>query len=145
MSEVPSVVSESTAIEVVRKEGSTLSAKVVNKVSAGDILSALLNSSGLTQAINASGNLATVAGVALYQATSGQRTTCIKGKVRSTWDGTGTVTFGTPIDVSTTQSGWFEPAGTSGTVTQIGWFYGTGAGSSLGASNSGTLQVVVIQ
>jgi len=149
MSEIPSVVYEGTNIEIVRKEGSTLSAKVVNPVFAGDILSAMLNSSGLTQAINGSGTLANVAGVALFQGTSGQRVTCIKGKVRATWDGSGSPVFGSPIDVSTGRSGWWEPAATgansSGVSTQIGWFFGTGAGSSLGASNSGTLQIVEIQ
>ena len=149
MSEAPGVVYESTAIEVVRKEGSTLSAKYIGpNILAGNILAAggsAANASGLSCAFVGSGQLATVAGVALMPATSGQRVTVIKGKVRAFFDGSATASFGQAIDLSTAQSGWFEPAGTSGVVTQLGFFFGTGAGSSAGATASGTLQVVVLQ
>ena len=142
MSELPTPVSESTAIEVVRKEGSTRSQKAVDTITAGEILT--INNSGAVRAIGLSGIAPLLMGVALYTATSGNRVVTIRGKLRSFWDGAGTVVNGTPIAVSTTRSGWFEPyAGTSG-INVIGYFFGDAPGASLAASNSGTLQVVDI-
>ena len=143
MSEIPTPVSESTAIEVVRKEGSTLSVKSVdNTITAGDIL--MFNASGVLKQAGGigSGDSFTLAGVTLYTCASGNRTVVIRGKVRATWDGVNTGNFGVPIAPSLTHSGWFETS--SGLVYPIGVFIGNGGGSQLAAANSGTLQVVEI-
>ena len=70
MSEIPSAVSESTAIEIVRKEGSAHSEKSVSTLVAGD-LTYFLNNSGLVQTIGAI-NSYSVYGIALYDAASGE-------------------------------------------------------------------------
>lgn len=141
MSEVPTPVSESTAAEVVRVEGKTRSAKSVdNNIITSSLLYA--SASGFKEAPGLT--LPTdIAGVATTAGASGNRVLAIKGKVRAIWDGTGTVNFGTNIAPSATQSGMFEVL--SGTTYGIGYFYGNGAGSSLGATNSGTAVIVVIE
>lgn len=143
MSEIPTAVSESTAIEVVRKEGSTLSAvSVDNTITAGDILQ--FNASGVLKANGVgSGVTNTIAGVTLYTSASGNRTVMIRGKVRATYDGVTAGTYGVPIAVSHTHSGWFEVS--SGDTLPLGVFIGNGGGSQLSTTaNSGTLQVVEI-
>ncbi len=143
MSEVPTPVSESTAIEIVRKEGSARSVKAVNTITAGDLLW-LPNASGATQTVTFSGTRDTVIGAALYSAVSGGRVTTIKGKVQVKWDGAGSPIFGSPIAPSTVRSGWFEFS--SGTAAPIGILWGSivGAGFAAVAGNSGTLLVVEI-
>lgn len=136
--QVPAAVSESTAIEIVRKEGSTFSQKSVSTITAGDFVYNSTNS-GLVQAIEAiAAN--SIPGVALYDAVSGTVCTTIKGHVRARWDGTGTVNRGTQIVSSDVRSGWFEPLGaeTSGTLV-LGRSI-----ANLGASNSGTLVEVYV-
>jgi hypothetical protein len=144
MSEIPTPVSESTAIEVVRKEGSTFSAKSVdNTLTAGDIVQ--YNASGILKATGlGSGVFETIAGVLLYTCASGNRGVAIRGKVRATWDGASTtLNYGAPIAVSTTHSGWFEAS--SGDSIPIGVYVGLYGGSQLAAANSGQLAVVEIQ
>lgn len=133
MSEVPTPVSESTAIEIKRVEGATKSDKAVDTITAGDLIYYGTNS-GLIQAIEAI-NGGSIVGAALYDASSGARVVAIKGHVRCRWDGTGTVNKGTLIVSSDVRSGWFEPLGavTSGTLI-LGYSH-----NNLGASNSGTL------
>ena len=136
--QLPAAVSESTAIEIVRKEGSTFSQKSVSTITAGDFVYNL-NNSGLVQAIEAI-DAKSIPGVALFDAVSGKTCTAIKGRVRARWDGTGTVNRGTLIVSSDVRSGWFEPLGavTSGTL-----ILGRSIGN-LGASNSGTLVEVYV-
>ena len=138
MSEIPAAVSESTAIEIVRLEGATRSAKSVSTITGGDFLYNL-NNSGVVQAIEAI-DAGRIIGVALYDAVSGNRVTAIKGHVRARWDGTGTVNKGTQIVSSDVRSGWFEPLGasTSGTLI-LGYSY-----NELAAANSGTLVEVQV-
>lgn len=132
MSEIPAAVSESTAIEIVRTEGSAHSEKSVTTLTAGDIVY-FANNSGLVQVVAAI-NSYSIFGIALYDATSGNRVTTIRGKVRGRWDGTGTVNKGTSIGSSATRSGWFEPSAITSGVLNIGFSY-----NNLGATNSGTL------
>jgi len=145
MSEIPSVVYEGTNIEIVRKEGSTISAKVIGTLAAGNVVGS--TSSGLVLAVNSAVGLADgQLGVALFQGTSGQRVTAIKGKVRALWDGatgTATPTFGTPIGISATQSGFWEVSASTSGAAVIGYYFGTGAGTA--APSSGQLGIVVIQ
>lgn len=138
MSEVPTPVSESTAIEIKRTEGKTFSAKAVDTITAGDFVY-FSNNSGLIQAIEAI-NGDSIVGVALYDAISGERCVTIKGHVRARWDGTGTVNKGTIIVSSDVRSGWFEPLGavTSGTLI-LGYSI-----NNLAAANSGTLVEVFL-
>lgn len=138
MSEIPTPVSESTAIEVVRREGSARSFKSVSTITAGDFVY-FANNSGVVQTIEAI-DASRIPGVALYDAASGNRVTTIKGKARARWDGTGTVGKGTQIVSSDLRSGWFEPLGasTSGTLI-IGYSHDV-----LAAANSGLLNVVEV-
>jgi hypothetical protein len=86
MSEVPSVVSESTAIELVRREGTARSWKANNTINAGELLW-YPNASGVVQTVTFSGTRDTVLGAALFNQTSGGRVVTIKGKVQVRWDG----------------------------------------------------------
>lgn len=137
MSEVPTPVSESTAIEIVRKEGSTFSAKSVSTISAGDLVY-WVNNSGLAEAIESVANL-TSPGIALYDAVSGSRCVTIRGHLRARWDGAGTVNKGSPIAPSATYSGMFT-LGVAGSGTLI-WGLSV---NNLGTSNSGQLCEVII-
>lgn len=138
MSEVPTPVSESTAIEIRRIEGSVRSQKSVSTITAGDLLYNL-NNSGVVQAIEAI-DAGRIVGVAWYDAVSGARVVYGKGHVRARWDGAGTVNKGTQIVSSDLRSGWFEPLGavTSGTL-----ILGRSV-NELAAANSGTLVEVEI-
>lgn len=137
MSEIPSPVSESTAIEIVRREGTARSFKSITTITAGDLLYSP-NNSGASQAVGAIIS-ANGYGVALYDCTSGNRVVTIRGKVRARWDGAGTVNKGTPIQPSTAKSGYFEPgAAASGGLTW-GFSY-----DNLGTTNSGLLNVVEV-
>lgn len=144
MSELPTPVSESTAIEIVRKEGTARSFKSVGALVAGELLY-FANSSGVTQGVGGtSGGLAAYAGVALFTQTSGNRVTTIHGKHRARWDGVTVGALGSAIGLSTTRSGWFEvnpAAASSGSYLNIGQYIDTGIGT-LAAANSGTLVVV---
>ena len=102
MSELPTPVSESTSPEIVRKEGTAISTKAIGPISAGNIL-VLTNASGAYLAVPNATALSQNFGVALEQATSGQRVTTIKGHVRAIWDGTGSPVYGSPIGISATQ------------------------------------------
>lgn len=139
MSEVPSVTLETTAIELVRKEGSARSWKAVNTINAGELLW-LPNASGVVQTVTFSGTRDTVLGAALFGQSSGGRVTTITGKVQVRWDGATTGPMGSPIAPSTLRSGWFELS--SGTAAPVGIYVGTGPGSALAAANSGLLQPV---
>jgi len=138
MSEIPTPVSESTAIEIVRVEGATDSEKAVGTIDAGALLY-FGNNSGVVHAIKAVDGNSTI-GAALFDAVSGERVTFIKGRVKVKWDGTGTVNAGTIIVNSDLVSGWFEPLGA---VTSGSLELGHSAGS-LAAANSGTLVEVVL-
>ena len=145
MSEVPTPQSESTAIEIVRREGSARSYKCVdNGLTAGDI-AFFPNSSGIAKAIGGtSGGISNIAGVALYTTVSGARAVTIKGVVRCKWDGVTAGVLGQGIGASTTNSGWFEitPAiASSGSYLVIGRYVDTSVGT-LAAANSGTLVAV---
>ncbi|HKT22504.1 MAG TPA: hypothetical protein VJR06_07855 [Nitrososphaerales archaeon] len=137
---VPSPVSESTAIEIQRKEGTGRSQKVIGiagggTVPAGNIMK--LGSSGLIQTVG-SEDPAAVFGALLYQSVSGSVSTCIRGRVRAFWDGAGTVTPGSEIQLSSTYSGWVTGA-VSGPDFSIGFYEPFVGGVSLAAANSGTL------
>ena len=136
--QLPTPVSESTAIEIVRKEGATFSQKSVSTITAGDILYNL-NNSGLVQVI---GNIQgeACAGVALYDAVSGTVATTVRGHLRCRWDGTGTVNRGTVIGSSATRSGWFEPSALASGNLVLGHSI-----ANLAAANSGTLVEVFIE
>ena len=139
MSEVPTPVSESTAIEIVRGEGATISQKSVSTITAGDFVYNL-NNSGVVQAIEAI-DAERILGVAAYDAASGKRCVVLReGHVRARWDGAGTVNKGTQIVSSDLRSGWFEPLGASTSGTLIIGF----SVNELAAANSGTLVEVVI-
>ena len=139
MSEVPTPVSESTAIEIVRGEGATISQKSVSTITAGDFVYNL-NNSGVVQAIEAI-DAERILGVAAYDAASGKRCVVLReGHVRARWDGAGTVNKGTQIVSSDVRSGWFEPLGASTSGTLIIGF----SVNELAAANSGTLVEVVI-
>jgi len=142
MSEVPTPVSESTAIEVVRKEGSALSWKAIDTIVAGALLYQV-NASGVDLCVGTISSPATV-GVALSQASSGGRVTTIRGKVRAIWDGAGTLTYGTVIGNSTTQSGYFTPGANTSGAFILGTCIGTGPGFLATGANSGQLVVVNI-
>lgn len=143
MSEVPTPVSESTAIEVVRKEGTALSWKAVDTIVAGDLLYQI-NASGVDLCVGTISAPGTV-GVALFGQTSGGRVTTIKGKVRAIWDGVGTLNYGTVIGNSTTQSGYFTPGANTSGAFILGTAIGTGPGFLAVAANSGQLVVVDLQ
>ena len=147
MSELPTPVSESTAIEIVRKEGTARSFKSVGALVAGELLY-FANSSGVTQIVGGtSGGISAFAGIALYTQTSGNRVTTIRGKVRCRWDGATAGPLGASIAGSTTRSGWFEV--TSGIAASgqsylvLGQYIDTGVGT-LATANSGTLVAVEI-
>ena len=146
MSEVPSPVSESTAIEIVRKEGSARSWKAIDSITAGDLMW-FPNSSGVRQIVGGtSGGISAFAGIALYTQTSGNRVTTIHGKVRCKWDGVTAGPLGSAIGGSTTRSGWFEVApgvASSGSYLVLGQYIDTGVGT-LAAANSGTLVAVEV-
>jgi len=135
MSELPTPVSESTAIEVVRQEGSARSWPANDTLAAGDIV--YTTPSGLAKAI-----ISTQAwmcpGAVLYTAVSGSRAVTIKGKVRARWDGSGTLNRGVVIQQGA-HSGWFTVAVAnifaSGTHLGLSWDNG-------GATTSGKLHVV---
>ena len=144
---LPNVVTESTAIEIQRKEGSARSWLVVGTaatasggvVLAGNIMK--LTNSGLIQTVGTE-DPQSVFGVALYQAVSGQPTTCIRGRVRAFWDGInsgGTITPGLELQLSYTYSGWVTGGNASGAWTAIGIYEPFVGGGNLGAANSGTL------
>ena len=137
MSEIPTPVSESTAIEIVRLEGSTKSTKAVDTFVAGNV-AYFLNNSGLTKVI-ANIRAKSIPGVVLYDAVSGERVVTLQGKVRVFWDGNGTVNRGTPLQTSSNRSGWVEATGTivSGDVFDIGY-----SENALAAANSGLLIVM---
>lgn len=149
MSEVPTPVNESTAIEFKRLEGSTLSDKSIGTITAGEILW-WPNNSGLRQA-DGNETVRELAGVALYDAASGKRAVTARGLLRVRWDGAGTLNRGVPIGVSTTRSGWFEPvtiaslSGGGSGLLSIGHYPGLGGDvSNPGAGQSGTLLIVDI-
>ena len=141
MSELPSAVSESTAIEWVRIEGAGRSAKAVASITAGELVG-YVTSSGLAQIPGGtSGGRSIVFGAALYTQTSGNRATAIKGKVRVRWDGVANAKLGDPIGVSTTRSGWWETSqNTSGDLV-VGQYIDQSVGTTA-AANSGTLVLV---
>ena len=139
MSEVPTPVSESTAIEIVRTEGSSHSFKAIGTITAGEILK--WGASGAIQEVGTEADNETFLGVAIQNATSGQRVDVIKGWVQVRWDGVGTVNPGTLLNSSTTRSGWFT-AGTAlsgGMAIGIYSPFGGNTTTALAAANSGTL------
>lgn len=133
MSYLPTPVSESTAAEIVRREGSAKGFTTNDTITQSDIVK-LANGSGLVRAVNGD-LLPIIDGVAIYTAVSGARTVAIKGRVRAVWDGVGTVVPGTVLGVSAARSGWFEPSASTSGQLQIGYYRGTAA---LAAANSGT-------
>jgi len=139
MSELPTPVSESTAIEVVRQEGMARSFKSVSTLTAGDICY-FANNSGIVQVIAGVSRLEHV-GAALYDAASGNRATTIRGKIRARWDGTGTPGLSVPIGSSATRSGWWEVSADTSGVFAIGQYLDVSVPNP-GATNSGTLLVV---
>jgi hypothetical protein len=143
MSELPSPVSESTAAEYQRIEGTARSAKAVAAITLGEIVG-FVTSSGYAQIPGGtSGGSAIVQGVALYTQTSGNRATVIRGKVRSRWDGVANAKLGDPIAVSTTRSGWWETSQSTSGELVVGKYIDTIVGTTA-AANSGTLLLVEI-
>ncbi len=139
----PTPSSESTAIEIRRKEGTVVSFVTNTTVTAGQLLK--LTNSGLVQTLGTEDANAVV-GAAFYQASSGARCTVGKGQVRSFWDGVGTVTPGIEVTLSAVQSGWFSSSGgafLSG-LGSIGYYAPLPGGGTLGATNSGTLQPIML-
>ena len=137
----PTPSSESTAIEIRRQEGTVRSFIAAQTVVAGTLMK--LTNSGMIYTVGTEDTTA-FAGVALYQASSGARVVVAKGQLRAFWDGTGTATPGATVSLSTTQSGWFEVITgpiTSGAIGSYEPLPGTGT---LGASNSGTLQPIMV-
>jgi hypothetical protein len=141
MSELPTPVSESTSVEIVRLEGRSHSHKSVSTILAGNIL--VTNASGALQTVGTEGTWAIV-GVALYGAVSGARVDVIKGWVRALWDGTGTASDGALIYGSTTYSGMFSATAVSGQANAIGRVHLQPGGVSLAAANSGLVSPVEI-
>jgi hypothetical protein len=139
----PTPSSESTAIEVRRKEGTVVSYVAMVTIAAGNLLK--LTNSGALQTVGTEDPNAVV-GAAYYQAASGARVTVGKGQVRAFWDGVGTVTPGVEVTLSAVQSGWFSTSGgafLSG-LGSIGYYSPLPGTGTLGASNSGTLQVIML-
>lgn len=142
MSEVPTQVSESAAIEIVRKEGSAQSFKAIGTITAGEVLK--WGASGAIQMVGTELDNGVFLGVALQNATSGQRVTVAKGWLRIPWDSVGTVTNGTLLVASTTRSGWFTAGTTLSGGMSIGIYSPQGGNTvaALAAANSGLLQAV---
>ena len=144
MSEVPTAYSESTAIELVRKEGTARSFKSISASNVAGIIVKQV-SGGVLPTLGTE-DPQVVAGVLLYPAASGPRAVTIRGKVRAFWDGLssgGTTYPGQEIQLSYTNSGWFTGGNASGAWSAIGTYVGTpGTSTALGATNSGLLQVV---
>jgi len=145
---LPNPVTESTAIEIQRREGTARSQILIGTgatasggfVAAGNLMK--WSSSGLIQTVGGEDPQATW-GVLLYQGVSGSLATVIKGRVRVYWDGSGTVTPGSEIASSATYSGWFTGLATgSGPSFSIGLYAPFPGGTSLAAANSGMLQPV---
>ena len=136
---LPNPVSESTAVEIVRKEGSAHSWKVLGTIPAGNIVK--LTSSGLIQTVGTE-DPTDIFGVLLYAGVSGTPQTAIRGWVRAFWDGIasgGTITPGFELSLSYTLSGWVTGGNASGALTSIGFYNPLIGGGNLGATNSGTL------
>ncbi len=136
----PTPVSESTAIEVRRTEGTVHSYVAIGTIAAGSLVK--LTNSGLVQTVGTE-DPAAVLGVTLYTATSGSRIATARGQMRVTWDGVGTVTPGVEVQASITNSGWFT-ANNSGTLTSVGRYDPMPGYGTLVAANSGTLQVITL-
>ena len=142
MSEVPTPVTESTAIEIVRKEGTGKSYKAIGTITAGELLK--WGASGVIQMVGTETDNELFIGAAAQSATSGQRVTTFKGWLQVRWDGVGTVNPGTLLVASTTRSGWFT-AGTAlsgGMTVAIYSPFGGNTTTALAAANSGLLQGV---
>jgi hypothetical protein len=140
----PTPVSESTAIEVRRIEGTAKSyvlGAVAAPILAGNIVKG--GASGVIQTVGSEDPEA-VLGVTLYNANSGQRVTTVRGQVRCYWDGVGSPTVGSEIQPSSTYSGWFT-AYVSGALYSLGYYDPQPGTGSLTSANSGTLQVINIQ
>jgi hypothetical protein len=139
----PTPSSESTAIEIRRKEGTVVSFVAATTVTAGQLMK--LTNSGALQTVGTEDANAVI-GAAFYQAASGARVVVGKGQVRSFWDGVGTVTAGVEVTLSAVQSGWFSTSGgafLSG-LGSIGYYAPLPGGGTLVAANSGTLQPIMI-
>ena len=140
---VPTPVSESTAIEWRRVEGTAHSFKAaaVGSIPAGSLVK--FGASGILQMIGTELDNGVFLGVTLYTATSGSIVTVARGQMRVAWDGAGTVSPGTLLVASATYSGMF----TAGTTLSGGMSIGVyeplpGTFANLAAANSGQLQLV---
>ena len=148
----PTPVTESTAIEIQRKEGSARSALLggftgTSTIPAGTIVK--LMGSGLIQTVGTE-DPQDVFGVTLYQGVSGSLATTIRGRVRCFFDGVNSggasLAPGTELQLSYTYSGSVTLGNTSGAIDVVGFyspFYG-GTGAPGGAAlslttNSGQL------
>jgi len=135
---VPKAVTESTAIEIQRKEGSARSWTIASgSLAAGQIVK--LTSSGLAGTVGTE-DPADIFGIAIFQGVSGGPTTAIRGRVRGWWDGVGTLTPGAELQLSANGSGGWVTGAVSGPSFSIGFynpFYG--AGTAAAASYSGQL------
>ena len=142
MSEVPLPVTESTAIEIVRREGTGKSYKAIGTITAGELLK--WGASGAIQMVGTETDNPLFIGAAIQNATSGQRVTVIKGWVQVRWDGVGTVNPGTLLVASTTRSGWFTAGTALSGAMSVGIFspFGGNTTTALAAANSGLLQGV---
>ncbi len=142
MSEVPTPVTESTSIEIVRREGTAKSYKAIGTITGGELLK--WGASGVIQMVGTETDNPLFVGAAIQAATSGQRVTVIKGWVQSRWDGAGTVNPGTLLVASTTRSGWFTAGTALSGGMSIGIFspFGGNVTTALAAANSGLLQGV---
>jgi hypothetical protein len=143
MSEVPVPVTESTAIEFRRKEGTARSFKAIGTLTAGELLK--FGASGAVQMVGTETDNGLLLGVALFTATSGNRVTTAKGQMQVRWDGVGTVNAGTTLLVaSSTRSGWFTAGTALSGGMSIGLYTPLGGNTTaaLAAANSGLLQLV---
>jgi len=134
---LPKPVTESTAIEIQRKEGSARSWPACATITAGQILK--LTNSGLTQTVGTE-DPQDVFGIALFQGVSGSPTTVIKGRVRAFWDGTGTLVPGSEISLSLSGVGMVGAnSAMSGVLTSVGFYSPFYGGGTVPSSSSGGL------
>lgn len=137
----PSPVSESTAIEIKRQEGTVRSYVALGTLTAGNLIK--LTNSGCIQTVGGEDEVA-VLGAAFFTASSGSRVVVGRGQLRSQWDGVGTPKPGDEVTPSTTQSGWWTAATVGSGAVNIGIYSPLPGGLTLGAANSGTLQAIMI-
>lgn len=139
MAEVPTPVWESTAIEVKRVEGATISDFASEAIDAGALVYHPNNSGFAETRANTRAE-----GVLLYDAVSGERAVVLqKGLVRARWDGAGSPAWGSQLQASALYSGYWTLV-SGGTFTSgyaVGEYADDGTPAP-GAGASGTLLII---